>query len=214
MHFPFSKKFFAFPLLKRACLPVGGGALARRGAGCVGVFLLFIFTLFNTPLNAQLNFDYTEGKFLLKGIVIDLQTQKPIPLTNIQITNSGKGITTDEEGHFTMYVYKHDTLKFSSTGYVPKVIHVYDIDTTRYYTYQVQLYRDAIKIKEVVIYPYRNVDEFKKAFVETKIARVNIPGIAPPKYSNKETHAKFSNPISLLYEKVKRRRAANPDFKP
>ena len=43
---------------------------------------------------------------------------------------------------------------------------------------------------------------------------VNIPGIAKPKYSNITPKAKFTNPVSFLYQHVKRKRAANPDFKP
>src|SRR4051812_37470627 len=72
---------------------------------------------------SQLNFDFQEGKFLIKGKVVDLHEKTPIPMANIRVNGTGKGITCDNEGNFTMYVYKRDTLKFSSTGYIPKVIH-------------------------------------------------------------------------------------------
>jgi hypothetical protein len=174
-----------------------------------------LLALCSSVLYAQLNYDYTAGKFMIKGKVVDLQTQKGVPLANLLITNSGKGITCDNEGNFTIYVSMRDTLKFSSTGYLPKVIHVYDMDSAKYYTLQVQLFRDVIRIRDVNIYPYQDLDAFKKAFVDAKeVNKVHIPGLAPPKYSNKEVKPKFANPISLLYDRIKHRSNANPDFKP
>lgn len=164
---------------------------------------------------AQLNYDYTAGKFLIKGRVVDVQNKTPIPYANITFVKNGKGISCDNDGNFTLYVYPTDTLRFSSTGYIPKVIHMYDMDSTRYYTMEIALMHDFIKIKDVVIYPFRTRDEFVDAFMNAKdVNKVSIAGIAPPKYSNITPKAKFSNPISFLYEKVKKRRAANPDFKP
>jgi len=179
------------------------------------IILTAVLALWSLALNAQLNYDYTKGKFLIKGTVVDLHTHAPVPLANIKIVNSGRGLTCDNEGNFTLYVSKSDTLAFSSTGYITKVFHVVNFDSTKYYTLQIELLHDFIKLKEVTIYPYKDLDEFKKAFVDAKDQnKVVIPGIAPPKYSNKIPKAKFTNPISYLYEKLKKKGAANPDFKP
>jgi hypothetical protein len=178
---------------------------------------LFTIAYFLMPilLFGQLNFDFQQGKFLIKGKVIDLQAKTPIPLANIRVNGTGKGITCDNAGNFTMYVYKSDTLKFSSTGYIPKVIHVYDMDSTQLYTLEIQLMHDFIKLKEVTIYPFKNKEEFVDAFLDAKgVNKIDIAGIAPPKYGTISPKAKFSNPISMLYEHVKKRRVANPDFKP
>ncbi len=166
--------------------------------------------------SAQLNFSFTEGKFLIKGKVTDIQTKQVIAYANIRLNNTNKGYTADADGNFAFYVYDNDTLRFSSTGYLPKVIHVYDIDSTQFYTLNIQLMHDFVKLKEVTIYPYRDKEEFKKAFVEGKdVARVSIAGIAAPKYGTKIPKAKFTNPVSFLYERLKRKRSsANPDFRP
>jgi hypothetical protein len=178
-------------------------------------FILLVIGLIAQGTSAQLNFDYTEGKFLIKGQVIDLKTKTPIPMANLKITNSGKGIACDNEGNFKIYVSLKDTLRFSSTGYIAKVIHVSDIDSNKYYVMEVELLRDFIKLGPVTIYPFKNKDEFIQAFKDSKdVNKLIIPGIAAPKYTNNVPHAKLSNPISLLYEKVKKRRAADPDFKP
>ena len=171
--------------------------------------------LCSMALTAQLNFDYTKGRFMIKGKVIDLRTKTAVPLANIKISPSGRGMTCDNEGTFTLYVAKTDTLAFSSTGYITKVFHVAELDSTKYYTLEIELLHDFIKLKEVVIYPFKDLDEFKKAFVEAKNQnKVNIPGLAPPKYTNNIPKAKFSNPISYMYERLKKRGAANPDFRP
>ncbi|MCW5909177.1 MAG: carboxypeptidase-like regulatory domain-containing protein [Chitinophagales bacterium] len=164
---------------------------------------------------SQLNFDFQEGKFLIKGTVVDLQTKRAIPLANIKVNSSGRGVTCDGDGNFSMYVAKSDTLKFSSVGYIAKVFHVYDLDSTKYYTLQIELLHDFIKLKEVTIYPFSTKEEFVDAFMDAKnVGKIKIEGIAEPKYSNVTPKAKFTNPVSFLYERVKRKRAADPEFKP
>ncbi len=133
-------------------------------------------------------------------------------MTNVLIVNSGRGITSDNDGRFTMYVSLKDTLRFSSTGYLSKIIHMHDVDSTRYYTMVIEIIHDFIKLKEITIYPFKDIEEFKKAFVDKK--GIKFTGIAPPKYSNKTVMPNFSNPLSLLYERVKRRSVADPNFKP
>lgn len=165
--------------------------------------------------SAQLNYEFTEGKFLIKGKVVDISTKAPLAYANIKITNTGKGITCDKDGNFSMYVSRYDTLRISYAGHIPKVLHVYDLDSTQYYTLKFELIHDFVRLKEVTIYPYRTKDEFKDAFMAAKdVNKVTIPGIAPPKYSNKIPKAKLTNPISFLYDRMKKKRAANPDFKP
>ncbi|MES2622348.1 MAG: carboxypeptidase-like regulatory domain-containing protein [Bacteroidota bacterium] len=180
---------------------------------------IFVFTVVCCLLSvicfAQLNFDFQKDKFLIKGKVVELQSKTAIPSANIRVNGNGKGLTCDNEGNFTFYVYKSDTLRFSSTGYLPKVIHVYDLDSTGYYTLEIQLIHDFIKLKDVTIYPFKNKEEFVDAFLDAKgVNKVDVAGIAPPKYGTVSPKAKFSNPISMLYERVKKRRVADPDFRP
>ncbi len=178
----------------------------------VCVLLSVVFCL---SVQAQLNFEFLEGKFLLKGQVVDIASGKPVGFANIMVNNSGKGITCDNEGRFSIYVYVKDTLKFTSVGYLAKTVYAYNIDSADMYTLQVKMAPDVIKLKTAEIYYWGDRRKFDDAFMAAKdMNKVTIPGIAPPKYSNKPPKAKFTNPISFLYEHVKKRRAANPDFKP
>lgn len=166
--------------------------------------------------SAQLNFDFTEGKFLLKGRVTDLKSHAGVPNANVLIVNTKRGLSTDIDGYFTTYVHLGDTLKFSSLGYIPKIIPVSIIDEREKYTLDVQLVEDIYKLKTVAVYRFRTKNEFEQAFIKAEGVPENIvvPGIDKPKYFHKEK-AKFTNPISMIYEKIKaKRRAANPDFRP
>jgi hypothetical protein len=164
---------------------------------------------------AQLNFDFQEGTFLIKGKITDLQTKQAIPKANITTTNRKAGVTADIEGVFSMYVFPTDTLRCSSLGYISKTIPVSEIDRDSIYKINIELIKDFVRLKEVNIYPYRNMEEFKQAFLEAKeVNKVLLPGIAPPKYTTNIPRPKFTNPISLIYERARRKRAANPDFKP
>lgn len=177
--------------------------------------LLLVMLAAVHTVSAQLNYDFTEGKFMIKGQVVDIETKAGLPMANIKITNNGKGVTCDNEGNFTLYVSRYDTLRVSYMGHIPKVYHIYDLDSTQYYTLRLELIHDFVKLGTVTIYPYKDKDEFRDAFLAAKdVNKVTIPGIAPPKYSNKIPKAKLTNPVSFLYDKLKKKRSANPDFRP
>ncbi|OJV30840.1 MAG: hypothetical protein BGO32_10130 [Bacteroidetes bacterium 37-13] len=177
------------------------------------VAIAFAINIFG--VQAQLNFDFQEGTFLIKGRVADLQTHDAIPKLNVTLTSKRTGVTADIEGVFSMYVFPTDTLRFSSLGYISKTLPVSKIPKDSIYNIYVELIKDFVKLKEVTIYPYHSKEEFKQAFMEAKeVNKVVLPGIAPPKYSTNVPRPKFTNPISFLYQKTKKKRAANPDFRP
>ncbi len=177
--------------------------------------LTFIMSSLVFDASAQLNFDYTEGKILLKGSVLDMQSKVLLPNASIVIQNRKKGQSADADGKFQIYVYPSDTLRFSSLGYIWKEIPVSGIPESMRYSLEILLMKDFYKLREVTIYPFSNKREFEEAFVrgEGIAHNVLVPGIEAPKYIHKEK-AKFYNPISSIYERVKKKRAGNPDFKP
>jgi hypothetical protein len=179
-------------------------------------FYLLLMIVGYQPVMAQLNYEYTEGKFMIKGVISDLQTDQRIPNANIWITNQKKGVAADADGKFTMYVYPTDTLRFSSVGYINKTIPVSAIPEGGKYTISIQLVQDIYSLKTVTIYPFHDRDEFIQAFIKGPGTKQNIliSGIDPPKYNHKEK-SKFYNPISSIYDRIKRgKQAADPNFKP
>lgn len=167
-------------------------------------------------VRAQLNFEFTEGKYMIKGQVADLKTSGSVPFANVWITNQKKGVTADQDGKFTMYIYPTDTLRFSALGYIPKTIPANAISDKDKYTFTIQLVEDIYSLKQVTIYPFHNREEFADQFIKgTGMGKpVTIAGIDAPKYSHKEK-TRFYNPISAIYNNIKKNRsAADPNFKP
>jgi hypothetical protein len=124
--------------------------------------------------NAQLNFDYTEGKILLKGQTFDMQTHSALPNASIVVINRKKGLSSDGEGKFQIYVYPTDTLKFSYMGYIPKEIPVSGIPEEMRYTLNIDIIRDFYKLKEVTIFPFSNKREFAEAFIKGEGIPANV----------------------------------------
>lgn len=181
-------------------------------------FLLSLFLLvgIHERCVAQLNFEYTEGKILLKGKITDLQTHSSLPNASIVIKARKKGLVADEDGNFQIYVYPSDTLRFSSLNYIYKDVEVAEIPDSMRYSLNITLMRDFYKLKEVTIYPYASKREFEEAFVKGSGVPKNIlvPGIDAPTYKHKEK-AKFYNPISTIYNRIKSKRSvADPNFEP
>jgi len=184
-------------------------------SGRVYICLLFCI-LYLAPCRAQLNFEYTQGKFLLTGRVVDVEGKRPIPSVNVRFGDSNKGTSCDNGGIFSIYVSRKDTLKFTSTGYMTKVIHIADLDTVHCCTIQVEMIRDFVKLKPVNIYPFRDVTEFKKAFVnERDMHKVVIDGLSSDHWKGGKEKPRFDNTISYFYELLKHKQSsADPNFKP
>jgi hypothetical protein len=179
---------------------------------------LFLFVLWMTLCSvsgmAQLNYEYTEGKFMIKGTITDLKTGQGIPNANLWITNQKKGIVADADGHFTMYVYPTDTIRFSSLGYIKKTIPISAVPESERYTIAIQLVPDIYSLQTVTIYPFHDRDEFIQAFLKGTGTYKNyyIPGFEPSRFKHKEK-AKFYNPITSLYNLTHKAGPGDPDFK-
>lgn len=179
------------------------------------LIILALLMLSARPVSAQLNFEFTQGKIMIKGRVSDLKSEQGIPNANIWITNQKKGITVDADGMFTMYVYPTDTLRFSSVGYIVKTIPVSAIPERDRYTIDILLVPDIYSLSTVTIYPFHDRDEFIEAFLKGtgKKTAYYIPGFEPSRYKHKEKTA-FYNPISSLYNLTHKTSIADPNFKP
>ena len=60
------------------------------------------------------------GQIRINGIVLDVQTRKPLPFVNIGIRNKNVGCASDDDGKFSILIpelFVNDTLTFSMVGY-------------------------------------------------------------------------------------------------
>lgn len=183
---------------------------------CLTILLSLFFLTSSLSSTAQLNFEFTEGKYMIKGKISDLKSEEVIPFANVLVTNQKKGVTAEQDGKFTLYVYPTDTLRFSALGYIPKTIPVNAISENEKYTFTIQLVPDIYSLNTVTIYPFHDRAEFIEQFIKgTGVQKpIVVAGMEAPKYIHKEK-ARFTNPISAIYNNIqKKKRAADPDFKP
>jgi hypothetical protein len=105
----------------------------------------------------------------LSGLVVSIDSLRPLPLVSIRIKNSNKGTFTDEGGFFSFVVKKTDTIVFSFIGYkAVEYIVPADLQKTKYSIIQ-PMAEDTIYLNTAVIRSYPTPDEFDYYFVKATI---------------------------------------------
>jgi hypothetical protein len=129
-------------------------------------FLLIFFTL------AILTFNQSDAQdkelVQLTGRIRDERLQ-PLPYSHIFIMNNLRGTITDNQGKFSIVTEIHDTVMFSCLGYKRKTIVIPDNLPEPFLTLDIILQEDTFFIGEVVVYPWKNYEEFKEAFLNLKL---------------------------------------------
>jgi len=129
-------------------------------------FLLSLF-LFTTLLLSE-SFGQNERLVQLTGRIRD-ELLQPLPFSHIFIMNNMRGTITDNQGKFSIVTEVKDTIMFSCLGYKRKTIVIPDNLPDPFLTLDITLMTDTFFIGEVVIYPWRNYEEFKEAFLNLKL---------------------------------------------
>jgi hypothetical protein len=94
-------------------------------------------------------------KVIIKGAIIDKQTQEAIPFANVFIKGTGMGLTTDENGHYKMEItLPGDSIGSSSIGYKTLIKKLPAINKEA--TIDFQLERSDYTFDDVVILPGEN----------------------------------------------------------
>lgn len=105
----------------------------------------------------------------LSGLVVSIDSLRPLPLVSIRIKNSNKGTFTDEGGFFSFVVKKSDTIVFSFIGYKTiEYIVPANLQRTKYSIIQ-PMAEDTIYLNTAVIRSYPTPDEFDYYFVKATI---------------------------------------------
>ena len=100
--------------------------------------IFFIFT--HSTLNAQQN---------VTGNVISAKDKIPLPGVTVQVAGTSRGVTTDNNGHFTIRANNGATLVFSIVGYLPKELKVNGPNTGT-----ISIEEDVKSLSSVVVVGY------------------------------------------------------------
>ncbi len=125
--------------------------------------LSFVFLVITNHVFSQ-----NEKLVQLTGRIRD-ELLQPLPFSHILIMNNMRGTITDQQGKFSIVTTVGDTVLFSSLGFKKKTIIIPDNLPDPFLTLDIILPEDTFMINEVVIYPWRNYEEFKQAFLNLKL---------------------------------------------
>jgi hypothetical protein len=133
------------------------------------IYFTFLICIFPVFLNAQNNQVKQKKLIQFSGVVVTGDSIDPVPFANVIIQGTKKGTISDRYGFFSFVAEVGDMIEFSALGYKSAVYTIPDsLKLSRYSWIQV-LNTDTIYLAETVIVPWPTIEQFKKAFVETKI---------------------------------------------
>jgi hypothetical protein len=172
------------------------------------IFFWFLATL------CIVNSGFSQGneqymkRILFRGLVRDASTFLPINNPQISINGINSSISVNN-GNFSFYVNKNDTVIFKSLGYKPTIFHVSDTLKGLDFISGVYLSSDTISISEVIILP--KTTNLKSDILNAKSktpaiydnARYNV---AISAYQGKNSQGSLGNPsdnYALLKQKQK-----------
>ena len=132
------------------------------------IFILFTFTQYGySQIIEQENGNQSLVQF--SGITITADSLNPVPYTKIVDIGSHRGTTSDLNGYFSFVAHKNDTISFTALGYKPASFVIPDTITKQRYSLIQLLSADTLTLAVAYIFPWPTLEDFKRAFVETKI---------------------------------------------
>lgn len=171
-----------------------------------GLILIFLMAIISTGICLCQNSIEGKKSILFKGIVLDASSQARLAGSQILINRSLSALS-GEDGSFSLYANKKDTIIFSMLGYKPASLIVSDTVLAPEFLTGVYLQSDTIFIGEVIIVP--KLPNLKAEMMNARIytdaklenARSNI-SIAT--YQGKTGQAKLGDP-NLSYEMMRQK---------
>lgn len=121
-----------------------------------------------TVLVAQSGKD-KRGLIQFSGVVVEVDSLKPVSFCSITIKDENRGTISDYFGYFSFVAQENDTIEFSAVGFKKSHFVIPDSLTTNKYSLIQILYSDTIYLKSVTIYPWPTKEQFKDAFLHTKV---------------------------------------------
>jgi hypothetical protein len=131
------------------------------------LFLLLLTLTFALPAQEVSDDDGILVQF--SGITITADSLNPVPYTKIMIANTHRGTTSDVNGYFSFVAHKNDTILFTALGYKPTTFLIPDTITKSRYSLIQLMSADTLTLAAAIIFPWPTYEDFKRAFIETKI---------------------------------------------
>ncbi len=130
--------------------------------------LLFSFSLAAYAQEVQ-PADENRDLVQFSGITITADSLNPVPFAKIYDVTSHRGTSSDVLGYFSFVAHKKDTVLFTALGYKPAYFFIPDTITKNRYSLIQLMSADTLTLAAAIIFPWPTLEDFKRAFIETKI---------------------------------------------
>ncbi|MEI7982458.1 MAG: carboxypeptidase-like regulatory domain-containing protein [Bacteroidota bacterium] len=134
---------------------------------------LFLLPLLICPFYTQSqqvnNPDEDRELVQFSGITITADSLNPVSYARILDKTSRRGTTSDISGYFSFVAHKNDTVLFTALGFKPSSFIIPDTITKQRYSLIQLMTSDTLTLTAAYIFPWPTLEDFKRAFIETKI---------------------------------------------
>ncbi|MFC0181282.1 carboxypeptidase-like regulatory domain-containing protein [Pseudarcicella hirudinis] len=103
------------------------------------------------------------------GRVVTDRNSEFLPNAYVFNPHSGRGTLSDNFGFFKLLVYPGDSIVFSYVGF-RKRYYIIPRETEQVHSATIFMQEDTKVLAEVKVYPYSTEEDFKKAFMDMKLA--------------------------------------------
>lgn len=128
-----------------------------------------LFLLLLTPCVLFAQNDSTRNVVKITGITVTSDSLKPVPFANILIKGNYTGTMADYSGFYSVVAKTGDTLVFSSIGFKTAEYIIPDTLSNNQYSLIQMLDMDTILLAETRINVWPTYEQFKQAFLNTKM---------------------------------------------
>jgi hypothetical protein len=130
-----------------------------------------MFSLNHSSLIAQIN---TLIQFSGTTYAAGKDTMVPVGFALVKNLSRNAASYSNQTGFFSLVVERGDTLEYSSVGFKTERYIVPQNITGSKFKAMVMMRRDTHFLPEAIIVPWKNVTEFKKAFIDLKLNEDDI----------------------------------------
>lgn len=135
----------------------------------VAIALIIIILCSTANSYGQRNSKLEEGDLIqLTGRITD-ELLQPLPYSHILVLNNYRGTISDRDGKFSFVTEVGDSIMFSTLGFKRTIITIPDTLEKPFLTLDLILDADTFMIAEVEVYPWKDYEEFKEAFINLEL---------------------------------------------
>jgi hypothetical protein len=125
--------------------------------------------LYGSSLLAQVQQTNKDSIVQLFGVVMTADSLRAVPSASVIVVDKGRGTITNNDGVFSIVVYKGDKITFSSVGFKDKTIDIpMNLKENQYSVIQL-LINDTAFLPATILRPRPTREQFERDFVNANV---------------------------------------------